>query len=825
MSKKFSELDRAVSLNNGDLLALAQVDEQAETGYKSAAAPVSDVAQKILKNISFPADLETDSKTALGAINEAAMDKNLADPYSNQATYAVGDFVIYRTVLYKCVTAVSVAEDFDSTKWTQAKVSDMTGGDASSKMDKANPSGTGTFSLNRKANTAVGDYSVTEGYNGTASGNYSHAEGALATASGQYSHAQGYNTIANHKSQMALGEFNLADDSAAAPSARGKYIEIVGNGTANNSRSNARTLDWDGNETLAGDLKFNGSTSLTSSLANFSNLKESLDNLQNYDLSTHIDEKYISTTDGSEKSNSSYFCTGFIEINGANKIQFNAVFKIATVGLAFYSTNNVSGFISGVDNAGGEIGDILKVTVPSGAKYFRTSCLKSQYNIGVLPYVKIIDLSGTLEKKQNNLIVGVNMDATPTLNSNKPVASGGVFEALQDKLGLTDLNALVEKKTFSQLLDKSQFIDGKKLQETAGVSTPDDMTDDPDYTVTNTIELTWDATAGNRSFATNLQTGQFKALGYYLNNGQYVRSGSISTVIQDGDHYTFDIPEVNVKMRLSINRTLVDPNKIIITKSDEWTTDTRYGQNAACLKDKTVFIENLSEELSESIYPSNPCLYKGNSARVFKKILCIGDSLTEGAFNYGAGGENAFIDKTLSYPTFLKVLTGRDTFNAGDAGESTKSWWTLHQNDDLSGYDACIIELGLNDVAGQPSVQCTSQERIEAVGNIISKLKSENTGIKIFISTLLNIYHGTNHESVNSDLRSIVENNSDCYLLDISVYGTLSKQLPDRFVHLTALGYEKMALNYFNYMSYIIDNDVNNDFAFIQYIGTNYTTS
>ena len=129
MSKKFSELDRAVSLNNGDLIALAQVDEQAATGYKSAAAPISDMAQKILKKISFPADLETDSKTVLGAINEAAMDKNIANPYSNQDTYAVGDFVIYRTVLYKCTTAVSVAEDFDSTKWTQAKVSDLVGAD------------------------------------------------------------------------------------------------------------------------------------------------------------------------------------------------------------------------------------------------------------------------------------------------------------------------------------------------------------------------------------------------------------------------------------------------------------------------------------------------------------------------------------------------------------------------------------------------------------------------------------------------------------------------------------------------------------------------
>ncbi len=94
MSKKFSELDRAVSLNNGDLLALAQVDEQAETGYKSAAAPMSDVAQKILKNTSFPTDLNTENKTPIGAINE--VDENvgtISEKVNN--TISTGNIPVY----------------------------------------------------------------------------------------------------------------------------------------------------------------------------------------------------------------------------------------------------------------------------------------------------------------------------------------------------------------------------------------------------------------------------------------------------------------------------------------------------------------------------------------------------------------------------------------------------------------------------------------------------------------------------------------------------------------------------------------------------------
>ncbi|MBO7697088.1 MAG: hypothetical protein J6Y28_04905 [Acholeplasmatales bacterium] len=47
---------------------------------------------------------------------------------------------------------------------------------------------------------------------------------------------------------MVFGEYNIQDNSSADISNRGTYIEIVGKGTASNARSNARTLDWNGNE-------------------------------------------------------------------------------------------------------------------------------------------------------------------------------------------------------------------------------------------------------------------------------------------------------------------------------------------------------------------------------------------------------------------------------------------------------------------------------------------------------------------------------------------------------------------------------------------------
>ena len=137
------------------------------------------------------------------------------------------------------------------------------------KMDKTNPTGTGSFSMNRKAGTVIGtnshaegidttasgDYSHAEGYNTKASGYYSHAEGIGTTASGYYSHAEGYYTTANGNDSHVQGKCNIADTS-------NKYADIIGNGTSNTARSNAATVDWNGNAWFAGDV-YVGSTSGT----------------------------------------------------------------------------------------------------------------------------------------------------------------------------------------------------------------------------------------------------------------------------------------------------------------------------------------------------------------------------------------------------------------------------------------------------------------------------------------------------------------------------------------------------------------------------------
>ena len=129
-------------------------------------------------------------------------------------------------------------------------------------MNKANPTGTGSFSLNRKTDTTVGECSFAEGTDTTASGLSSHAEGWYTTASGlsshaegryttafgTYSHAEGEETKASSINQHVQGKYNVEDSSDT-------YAHIVGNGTSDTARSNAHTLDWSGNAWYAGTVE------------------------------------------------------------------------------------------------------------------------------------------------------------------------------------------------------------------------------------------------------------------------------------------------------------------------------------------------------------------------------------------------------------------------------------------------------------------------------------------------------------------------------------------------------------------------------------------
>lgn len=137
------------------------------------------------------------------------------------------------------------------------------------------------------ANKASGAYSHVIGARNIAAQNRSHAEGQRTIAKGGMDHVEGdgsrsaalaahvegggtyadasqpyihisgvNNAISTETGKtVTITKYN-EDGTVNSTSTRnlGKYAEVIGNGDSDQARSNARTLDWDGNEELAGGL-------------------------------------------------------------------------------------------------------------------------------------------------------------------------------------------------------------------------------------------------------------------------------------------------------------------------------------------------------------------------------------------------------------------------------------------------------------------------------------------------------------------------------------------------------------------------------------------
>lgn len=227
-------------------------------------------------------------------------------------------------------------------------------------------------------------------------------------------------------------------------------------------------------------------------------------------------------------------------------------------------------------------------------------------------------------------------------------------------------------------------------------------------------------------------------------------------------------------------------------------------------------------KIPEMFVPARPTDYLGDEICVFTKILCIGDSLTDGFFNESGGSRLIMRDR--SYPAKLTALTGIETTNLGYAGYTSAQWYAAYASEDLSGHDACIIQLGVND-----ELQSVSESGMDtALSNIISKVKSENTGIKIFVATIIpgNGYMTTGMRSRSQMIRDFVSglNDDDVFLVDLWTYGHTNDFLAYDAGHLSALGYLRLAADYKAYIGWIIHNNIMG-FRYVQFIGTNYTYS
>lgn len=253
------------------------------------------------------------------------------------------------------------------------------------------------------------------------------------------------------------------------------------------------------------------------------------------------------------------------------------------------------------------------------------------------------------------------------------------------------------------------------------------------------------------------------------------------------------------------------------------------------------------------IISTSPAKYKGNEIQVFNKGICIGDSITEGYFDNDTG--NTIIRK-YSYPTILSKLTGIDIVNSGVSGFTSKQWydasinsttqggkwvngawvWNLYpqvgDNDivsdslDYSEFDFAIIHLGINDTASNASLEEIISTFDSSINSIISNLKTQSKGIKVFLATIIpyrSPIGNVVYEALNERIREIANSTADVYLIDLNTHSECFENTPyGHGYHLTAIGYHKMASEIKAMISYAIKRNLDK-FKDVQFIGTTHT--
>lgn len=175
-----------------------------------------------------------------------------APAYSSSATYNYGDICEHDGKIYVCKYAISTPEAWNANHWSYSvgSYSVAENRDNVASASESHAEGVYTKAIGLRSHTegmdtvAIGSESHAEGNGTYAGGLASHAEGRNTKALGEASHASGRHTIANAEYQTVIGKYNtpLGDPTVVESG----VPFIIGNGTDENNRSNALTVDWNG---------------------------------------------------------------------------------------------------------------------------------------------------------------------------------------------------------------------------------------------------------------------------------------------------------------------------------------------------------------------------------------------------------------------------------------------------------------------------------------------------------------------------------------------------------------------------------------------------
>lgn len=462
-------------------------------------------------------------------------------------------------------------------------------------------------------------------------------------------------------------------------------------------------------------------------------------------------------------------------------------------GIAFYSDSKTSSFLSGiqyqkdVDGTG-----VIIIEPPTNAKYMRFTVHPDKINDFKLVNSSVERNLTTLSKK----IVSHNSSIVSLENSVNTISMP--FENSVD---------------ISKNIITGSYINGNDGEQRpySGLSTTDflEINGKDVITILNLMSKT----------PTDL-----RGMAFYSENKTLVKAMLYSTMdIPIGSSISIEAPEKAVFFRLTLEDTLI--SKVRLTVST-WTR----------------FVDEVLNPKNSEITPLSDIRYDGGSACIFKNIGFIGDSISSGQHEYtkSDGTTGYYTDYDFSFGQRVAKLTGNKSINFSRGGATCKiimnEYTSRIKNEKCEAYN---IYLGTNDrsttnlyTAGIGTISdLDSEEQIDSFiwwyGQIIKLIKSAAPNAKIFCMTMPSYGVSTNQyvTKFNERIVSITEYFDNCYLVDQYSYWDIqdadwkNKYSSGGGVHLNAMGYQKMALDWVTHVSYII-NDQYEEFKNVAFINS-----
>ena len=218
-----------------------------------------------------------------------------------------------------------------------------------------------------------------------------------------------------------------------------------------------------------------------------------------------------------------------------------------------------------------------------------------------------------------------------------------------------------------------------------------------------------------------------------------------------------------------------------------------------------------------------------NTAKIFKRVVCCGDSYTSGHIKLE--GEDAIAtNEEFAWPHYMSTMTGNEWINCGCSGCNVLTWQThergLPTAQAKGKVQAYVIGLMINDVSDSSravplgdisDIGTVAQTYYGGMSAIIRKLNAISPNAKIFVNTCPKT--GAKYTQYNQAVRDIVSAYKATYpvhcidLEAVKDYYTNSS-LTDDYIsgHYTAIGYEQFAEIY----SYVLSDYINHHISDFQ---------